>query len=200
MKCNSLLLERSGLPRSERVHDGKVVMLRSNLRWCSDGLEFACWNGDIIRAAFLIDAHDREVIAWRAVSGVGISGSDIRDMLLEAVERRFGACRVPEVIEVLLTMGAFTLRRKPGSSPANSASSPASRRLAARSPTVPRRFCENAEARLRPRHAAARRRHRSQVDWKLDRGLKRQPPALRPEMALASRVHQGQNRNRLTVR
>lgn len=53
-------------------------------RWCSDGFEFACWNGEIIRAAFVIDAHDREAIAWRAVCGCGISGSQVRDMMLEA--------------------------------------------------------------------------------------------------------------------
>ena len=61
-KANNLLLERSGFDRPERGHDGKVVMMRSNLRWCSDGLEFTCWNGDVIRAAFLLDAHDREFI------------------------------------------------------------------------------------------------------------------------------------------
>ncbi len=44
MKINDLLLERSGQPGPERSHDGKVVMIRSNLRWCSDGLEFA-WLG-----------------------------------------------------------------------------------------------------------------------------------------------------------
>ncbi|GKX36113.1 MAG: hypothetical protein MnENMB40S_37310 [Rhizobiaceae bacterium MnEN-MB40S] len=96
MKASNLLLERSGFERCERAHDGKVVMMRSNLRWCSDGLEFACWNGDVIRAAFLIDAHDREIIAWRAVVNAGISGSDVRDMLLEAVEKRFGACRATD--------------------------------------------------------------------------------------------------------
>ncbi len=37
--------------------------MRSNLRWCSDGLEFTCWNGEIIRLAFIIDAFDREIIA-----------------------------------------------------------------------------------------------------------------------------------------
>lgn len=63
MKNNNLLLERSGFDRPERSHDGKVVMMRSHLRWCSDGLEFTCWNDDIIRAAFLIDAHDREIIS-----------------------------------------------------------------------------------------------------------------------------------------
>ncbi len=39
-----------------------------------DGFEFTCWNGDVIRGAFLIDAHDREIIAWRAVVNAGISG------------------------------------------------------------------------------------------------------------------------------
>lgn len=48
MERNNLLLERSGFDRPERKHDGKVIMMRSNLRWCSDGLEFACWNGDVI--------------------------------------------------------------------------------------------------------------------------------------------------------
>lgn len=111
MKNNSLLLERSGFDRPERTHDGKVVMMRSNLRWCSDGLEFACWNGDVIRAAFLIDAHDREIISWRAVANAGISGSDVRDMLLEAVEKRFGTYRAPEGIEVLSDNGsAYTAK------------------------------------------------------------------------------------------
>lgn len=111
MKTNNLLLERSGFDRAERTHDGKVVMMRSNLRWCSDGLEFTCWNGDVIRAAFLIDAHDREIIAWRAVANAGISGSDVRDMLLEAVEKRFGTFRAPEIIEVLSDNGsAYTAK------------------------------------------------------------------------------------------
>lgn len=111
MKNNNLLLERSGFDRPERSHDGKVVMMRSNLRWCSDGLEFTCWNGDVIRAAFLIDAHDREIIAWRAVANAGISGSDVRDMLLEAVEKRFSTYRAPEIVEVLSDNGsAYTAK------------------------------------------------------------------------------------------
>ena len=111
MKANNLLLERSDFERCERIHDGKVVMMRSNLRWCSDGLEFACWNGDVIRAAFLIDAHDREIIAWRAVANAGITGSDVRDMLLEAVEKRFGTCRAPQVVEILSDNGsAYTAK------------------------------------------------------------------------------------------
>ena len=32
----------------------------------SDGFEFNCWNGDVVRGAFIIDAHDREISSWRA--------------------------------------------------------------------------------------------------------------------------------------
>jgi putative transposase len=106
MQQAALLLEPHTGRREGRVHDGKVMVMRSNLRWCSDGLEFACWNGDVIRMAFIIDAFDREIIAWTAVSGAGISGSDVRDMMLEAVERRFGSVRAPHPIEHLSDNGS----------------------------------------------------------------------------------------------
>lgn len=77
-----------------------------HLRWCSDGLEFACWNGNIIRMALIIDAFDREIIAWTAVCGTGISGSDVRDMMLEAVEKRFSSMRAPHPIEHLSDNGS----------------------------------------------------------------------------------------------
>ena len=77
----------------------------------SHGLEFVCWNGDVIRLAFLIDAHDREIISWRAVGNARISRSDVRDMLLEAVESRFGTHRAPEQVEVLSDNGsAYTAK------------------------------------------------------------------------------------------
>jgi putative transposase len=46
MKMNNLLLQRHA-GRAIRVHDGRVVMLRSNRRWCSDAFEIACWNGGL---------------------------------------------------------------------------------------------------------------------------------------------------------
>ena len=101
MKNKNLLLARFGCDRPEQPNAGRVVMMRSNLRWCSDGLEFSCCNGDVIRAAFLIDANDRDIISWRAVASAGISGSGVRDILLEAVEKRSGVYYAPEVIEVL---------------------------------------------------------------------------------------------------
>jgi hypothetical protein len=69
----ALPLERHTGRREGRIYDGKVM--RSNLRWGSEGLEFACWNGDIIRMAFIIDAFEREIIAGTAVRGAVISGS-----------------------------------------------------------------------------------------------------------------------------
>jgi len=124
MKAHNLLLARKYSERPEHVHDGKVIVMRSNLRspvglnqWrplahCSDGFEFTCWNGDVIRGAFIIDAHDREIIAWKVVVDAGISGSDIRDIMLEAVERRFGTCRAPSVIEVLSDNGSLYIAKE----------------------------------------------------------------------------------------
>jgi putative transposase len=48
-------------------------------------------NGEAVRMGVAIDAHDREVIAWRPVVGGRISSSEVRDMMPEAVEKRFGA-------------------------------------------------------------------------------------------------------------
>ena len=108
MGNHAMLLEKHTAVRKGRLHDGKVTVMRSNLRWCSDGLEFTCWNGEVIRLAFIIDAFDREIIAWVAISGGGISGEMIRDMMLDCVERRFDAvfmdCQMPE-------MDGFTLTR-----------------------------------------------------------------------------------------
>src|SRR5262249_22038943 len=83
MKRHGLLLQRHTGRRKGRLHDGKVVVMRSNLRWCSDVFEITCWNGEIVRIVFVIDAHDREVLAWHAVAGAGVSGSMVRDLMLE---------------------------------------------------------------------------------------------------------------------
>lgn len=106
MQMHRMLLARRYTERPDHIHDGKVVVMRSNLRWCSDGFEFTCWDGAIVRGVFIIDAHDREIIAWRAVVNAGISGSDVRDMMLEAVERRFGGYRASASVEMLSDNGS----------------------------------------------------------------------------------------------
>ena len=48
MRQNGMLLARHTGRRNGRLHDGKVVVMGSNLRWCPTGFEIACWNGDIL--------------------------------------------------------------------------------------------------------------------------------------------------------
>ena len=53
--------------------------------------------------------HDHEIISWRTGPNAGINGSNVRDMLLEAVESRFGTHRAPEQVEDLSDNGiAYT--------------------------------------------------------------------------------------------
>jgi putative transposase len=105
MAQNGLLLQRyTGRPPG-RVHDGKIVTIRPNLRWTSDGFEIACWNGEVLRVAFALDTCDREVMAWCASTG-GVSGEMIRDLMIESVERRFGTQRVPAPIQWLSDNGS----------------------------------------------------------------------------------------------
>ncbi len=139
MAANRLLLARRYTERADYGHDGVVVAIRSNLRWCSDGFEFTCWNGEVVRGAFIIDAHDREIIAWRAVANAGISGSDVRDIMLEAVETRLAVCARPCRSRCCPITARPIPLAKHAPLPGNWASNPASRPSAARSPTASRR-------------------------------------------------------------
>lgn len=90
MKVNGLLLQRRApVVRPQRRHDGRVSMDASNQRWCSDGFEFCCNNGQAVRTTFALDCCDREALSWVA-STEGYTGDDVRDVMLAAVERRFG--------------------------------------------------------------------------------------------------------------
>lgn len=77
--------------QSTRTHEGRVAVARSDLRWCSDGFEVKCDSGQTVTATFAKDCCDREVLAWRAWEGKGLPGEPVREMLIEAVERRFGS-------------------------------------------------------------------------------------------------------------
>jgi hypothetical protein len=59
-------------------------------------LMLICWNGEVVRIAFALDCHDREMIGWVATTA-GISGEMIRDLMicplnllsvLQCIERR----------------------------------------------------------------------------------------------------------------
>src|SRR5262249_27682031 len=106
MKAHGLLLERHTGKGEERRHDGRVAVDRSDTRWCSDGLRIACDNGERLRIAFTLDCCDREAISWVATTG-GINSSDIRDLMIESLERRFGLVNcAPAAIEWLSDNGS----------------------------------------------------------------------------------------------
>src|SRR5215469_15554487 len=105
MAQNGLLLQRYTGKVPGRVHEGRIITIRPNLRWTSDTFEVACWNGEVLRVAFALDTCDREVMAWCA-SGSGISGEMVRDLMLESVERRFGTTHTPQPIQWLSDNGS----------------------------------------------------------------------------------------------
>ncbi|WP_218720330.1 IS3 family transposase [Escherichia coli] len=90
MRQNALLLERkTAVPPSKRAHTGKVAVKESNQRWCSDGFEFRCDNGERLRVTFALDCCDREALHWAVTTG-GFDSETVQDVMLGAVERRFG--------------------------------------------------------------------------------------------------------------
>jgi putative transposase len=105
MKVHGLLLQRhAGV--GQRRHDGTIAVERSNLRWCSDGFELACDNGEKVRVAFALDCCDREAMAFVATTQ-GIKGEDVRDLMVASVESRFGGVdRSPQIIEWLSDNGS----------------------------------------------------------------------------------------------
>ena len=87
MREQNLLLKRFG-PKPTRTHDGKIVTLTSDMRYASDIFHISCWKGDLVRVAFVIDCCDREIIAAYATTN-GLTGEEIRNLMLKSVESRF---------------------------------------------------------------------------------------------------------------
>ena len=101
MREHQLLLRGPGVRRDTRRHDGRVAVDRSDTRWCSDGFEFRCDDGTPLRVTFALDCCDREAISWAATTG-GHSG----DVMLAAVEQRFGTTQAAQPIEWLTDNGS----------------------------------------------------------------------------------------------
>ncbi|WP_243438462.1 IS3 family transposase [Fundidesulfovibrio soli] len=105
MRLHGLLLARHTGNRPERSHEGKVITLRSNLRWSADAFEVGCWNGEKVRVVFALNCCDREIMGF-AASTCGISGSMVRDLMLECVEKRFWMSPAPHRVEWLTDNGS----------------------------------------------------------------------------------------------
>ena len=105
MKENQLLLARFG-HKPVRVHDGKVITLHSNTRWCSDSFYMTCDNGDRVQVAFSMDTCDREAMRYVA-STKGIDGGMIRDLMAETILYRFNTTgKVPHSVQWLSNNGS----------------------------------------------------------------------------------------------
>lgn len=63
--------------------------------------------------ALFIGACDPDIIAWAAVGGAGICGSDVSDRTLDAVDKRIGSVPAPQPVEDLSDDGsAYTRQRE----------------------------------------------------------------------------------------
>lgn len=100
-----LLLQRFG-PKPQRPHEGKVITLKSDLRWCSDAFEIRCWSAEKVYVAFSLDCCDREAISWVAADKP-LDGGDIRDLMAQSIESRFGACHTPHPVQWLSDNGSI---------------------------------------------------------------------------------------------
>lgn len=106
MRQNALLLERKpAVPPSKRAHTGRVAVKESNQRWCSDGFEFRCDNGEKLRVTFALDCCDREAPHWAVTTG-GFDSETVQDVMLGAVERRFGSELPASPVEWLTDNGS----------------------------------------------------------------------------------------------
>jgi putative transposase len=106
VKAHGLLLQRHTGDGVEQRHDGRVAVDQPDMRWCSDGFEIGCDNGEQVRIAFTLDCCGREAISWVATTG-GIDSGDTRDLMIQSVEQRFGLVnRLPVAIEWLSDNGS----------------------------------------------------------------------------------------------
>ncbi len=95
MELNGWKLPRATRRRTGRAHRGLIQRDVSNERWCSDVLEIACWNGEIVQLGFALDCHDREALAHVAAPR-DLLGPDIQCLMHQAVARRYGDGERPD--------------------------------------------------------------------------------------------------------
>ncbi|WP_233423347.1 IS3 family transposase [Chromobacterium haemolyticum] len=106
MKQHGLLLSRRvKQPGVLRRHEGRVGVATSNTRWCSDGFEVNCDDGEKLRVTFALDCCDREVMSWVAGTA-GYRSDDVQNVMLEAIEKRLGLDKPSVPIEWLSDNGS----------------------------------------------------------------------------------------------
>ena len=104
-----LMFRQGQKPLDTRKHEGTVAVKVSDKRWCSDGLELSCYNGERIRVTFALDCCDREIMSWVATTK-GIDAGLVGDLMIQTVERRFESIGKPQhTIEWLTNYGSCDL-------------------------------------------------------------------------------------------
>lgn len=105
MELNGLLLKKEIIVRDHQK-TGKVITLHSNTRWCSDGFEIKCFNGEKVYVAFSLDCHDREVLTYVA-SKLPLLATDIQNLMIQSVDKRFTGGRTLRDLQWLSDRGAI---------------------------------------------------------------------------------------------
>jgi putative transposase len=105
MKLKGILLPKQSKTRDESK-TGKVMTLHPNTRFCSDGFEIKCFNGEKVYVAFVLDCCDREAISFVARKKP-LLAEDIQELLITTVENRFEGTRAPRQVEFLSDRGAI---------------------------------------------------------------------------------------------
>lgn len=107
MRNHRLLVHLHGQrPVSQHRDHGQVAVDKSNTRWCSDCFELSCDNGERVWVAFALNCHDREVMSLVATTE-GIDAKLVGDLMMRAVEYRFGDSGPPSEFEQLSDNGSF---------------------------------------------------------------------------------------------
>ena len=89
MSEHNLLLLHDKPERPKCRYKAKITLAESEMLRCSDGLEFVCDKSEKLRVTFALDCCDREALHWAASTG-GYDSETVQDVMLGAVERRFG--------------------------------------------------------------------------------------------------------------
>ena len=197
MAGNALLLPKA--PRrtqSSRAHTGTVSVPASDTRWCSDGFEIKCDSGQTVTATFAKDCCDREIMAFRAWQGKGLPGEPVREMLIEAVEKRFGAVEaMPDghVLQFLSDNGGAYIAHEPGASRRRLAWCRSTPRVQPTEQRYGRELRQHLQARLPQPHGSHRCADGAGAVAGRVRALQRNPPALELEDEIAARVQAAAN-------
>jgi putative transposase len=83
MKVHGLLLDRHA-GGVERRHDGRIAVDERNRRWCSDGFEIGCENGEKVSAYSLCCLSRLDPFAGTGTTGEAALREGMRAVLVEA--------------------------------------------------------------------------------------------------------------------